>query len=87
MEIQTRTISQIGQALKRFRKSKKMTQVQVGKLSGLRQATISDLESGDTTSQLRTLEYVLAALNLELIVRAREESSIDDWAKVFADDE
>lgn len=83
MEVRARTADQLGHAIKRFRQSKELSQVETGKRSGLRQATISNLESGDVASQLKTLEAVLAALDLELIVQEREKETANSWREVF----
>ncbi len=71
MEQLVRTIDQIGNAVRRRRKSLKLTQHQLCEMSGLRQATISSLEAGDSGARLKTLLDVLSALDLELVVRER----------------
>jgi HTH-type transcriptional regulator / antitoxin HipB len=71
LEQLARNASQIGNALRRRRRFLKLTQNQVGDRSGLRQGTISLLETGDSDARLSTLTSMLAALNLELIVRDR----------------
>jgi HTH-type transcriptional regulator/antitoxin HipB len=71
LEQLARNASQIGNALRRRRRLLKLTQNQLGKRTGLRQATISMLEAGDSDAKLSTLTSMLAALNLELIVRDR----------------
>jgi HTH-type transcriptional regulator/antitoxin HipB len=71
MEQLVRSIDQIGNAVRRRRKLAKLSQNQLCERSGLRQATISDLEAGDSNARLSTLMIVLAALDLELVVRDR----------------
>jgi len=66
-----RTPDQLGAAIRRQRKLKSLTQAQLGEKTHLRQATISALENGEAGIQLKTLTDVLAALNLELVVRER----------------
>lgn len=66
-----RTPHQLGATIRRQRKLKSLTQAQLGEKSRLRQATISALESGEGGIQLKTITDVLAALNLELVVRQR----------------
>jgi HTH-type transcriptional regulator/antitoxin HipB len=74
-----RSIDQIGTAVRRCRKLAKLSQEQVSELTGIRQATISSLESGDHNARLKTLLDVLTALNLELVVRARTKGpNIED---------
>ena len=71
MEQLVRSIDQIGNAVRRRRKLAKLSQDQLCERTGLRQATISSLEVGDRNAQLNTLLVVLAALDLELVVRDR----------------
>jgi HTH-type transcriptional regulator/antitoxin HipB len=68
-----RNASQIGNALRRHRRLLRLTQTQLGERSGLRQATISLLEAGDSDARLSTLTTMLAVLNLELLVRDRTQ--------------
>jgi HTH-type transcriptional regulator/antitoxin HipB len=72
-----RTPDQVGAAIRRQRKLNSLTQAQLGEKTHLRQATISALESGEGGVQLKTLTDVLAALNLELVVRERTASTHD----------
>lgn len=72
-----RTPTQIGATIRRQRKLKDLTQTQLGEKTKLRQATISQLESGEGGIQLKTLTDVLAALNLELVIQERSASSQD----------
>jgi HTH-type transcriptional regulator/antitoxin HipB len=71
MEIHARTPQQIGDALKRFRKLRNLTQRQITEQVGLRQATISSVESGDGGTQLKTLTEILKSMDLELVIRDR----------------
>ena len=66
-----RTAAQFGAAVRRCRRDLKLTQTALGSRTSLRQATISSLESGKPGTELRTLVDVLAALDLELVIRAR----------------
>jgi HTH-type transcriptional regulator/antitoxin HipB len=67
-----RTPQQIGAAMRRHRRALHFSQTQLGTKTGLRQATISALESGDT--QLRTLMDVMTALGLEMVIRERSKA-------------
>ena len=71
MEQLARSIDQTGNAVRRRRKLLKLSQTQLCERTGLRQATISELEAGDSNARLSTLFAVLAALDLELVVRDR----------------
>ena len=81
MEIHARTPQQVGEALKRFRKLQKLTQREISEQIGLRQATISSVESGDAGTQLKTLTEILKALELELVIKERskdDQSALED---------
>ena len=78
-----RTSKQIGEAIRRRRKSLHLTQTDLGDRAKLRQATISDLESGEPGTQLRTLIDVLATLELELVIRPRSKASPSDIEAAF----
>ena len=75
MEQATRTQAQLGAFLRRTRKAANLTQAQLGDLIQKRQATISNLESAEGGATLETLFSVLAALDLELVVRPRRKST------------
>lgn len=78
-----RTPKQIGEIVRRRRQALKQTQVQMGKQVRLRQATISKLETGELGTRLSTLFDVLAALDLELVIRSRTKSSPHDIEENF----
>lgn len=71
----TRTQGQLGAYLRRVRKAKGLTQAELGEQIRKRQATVSNLESPEGGATLETLFAVLAALDLELVVRPRTKSS------------
>ena len=83
MEHMARTPSQIGNALRYERNAKKLTQSQVGERYSLRQSTVSGLESGLPGAKLQTLCDVLAALDLELVIRERTKSTNYEFADIF----
>jgi HTH-type transcriptional regulator/antitoxin HipB len=77
-----RTATQVGAALRRARRAKSLTQTEVGNKTRMRQATISRLETGEADTQVSTLLDVLAALDLEIVIRERSKASakdIEDW--------
>lgn len=78
-----RTPRQIGEAIRRRRKALHLTQQGLGDRAKLRQATVSDLETGEPRTQLRTLLDVLSALELELVIRPRTKASPKDIEAVF----
>ncbi len=69
-----RTAEQIGVAVRRHRRALGWSQNELGSKAGLRQATISTLESGEPGTRLRTLVNVMAALEIELVVQDRSEA-------------
>ena len=74
MEQIARTSRQIGAAIRRRRRRLRLRQGDVGARTNLRQATISALENGEPGTQLRTLINVMAALDLEMVVRERTKA-------------
>ena len=80
MEQIARTSRQIGAAIRRRRRRLGLRQGDVGAKTNLRQATVSALESGEPGTQLRTLISVMAALDLEMVLRERTkaEKTIED---------
>ena len=82
MDQTARTAQQLGATLRRYRKKNGLTQGDLGALINKRQATLSNLESGDGGT-LETLLAVLAALDLELVVRPRGKASATDLRDIF----
>lgn len=74
-----RSESELGRALQRARKLNDLTQVNLAERVRIKQATISSLENGNPGTTLRTLMLVLAAMDLELVLRARSTSNDIDW--------
>jgi HTH-type transcriptional regulator/antitoxin HipB len=75
MDTIARTPQQLGAAIKRHRRQKKLTQAGLGDEMHARQATVSKLEAGEPATQLRILMDALAALDLELVLRPRTKVS------------
>jgi len=75
-----RSPKQIGSVLRRHRETKKMTQGELAGLAGVRQATVSEVETGQEGTKLATLLNILAALDLEIMisVRTRDNQDIED---------
>lgn len=69
-----RTVKQIGVAVRRHRRALGWSQSDLGSKAGLRQATISTLESGEPGTRLRTLVNVMAALELEMVIQDRSKA-------------
>ncbi len=69
-----RTVEQIGVAVRRRRRALGLSQSRLGSMAGLRQATISALESGNPGTRLSTLTDVMAALELEAVIQERSKT-------------
>jgi HTH-type transcriptional regulator/antitoxin HipB len=79
----TRTPKQLGTVLQRFRKVTGLSQESLATRIHLRQATISALENSATNARLGTLFDMLAALDLELVVRPRTKGSTKEIEGIF----
>lgn len=67
-----RSPEQLGNAIRRARKKRGMSQSELGHKAGLRQETISLIENGNPAAKLETILAVLAALDLEFQVSERQ---------------
>lgn len=63
----------LGIAIQRQRKAKKLNQQDAGKAFKLKQATVSSIEGGALGTRVDTLFRLLAALDLEMIIRSKDE--------------
>lgn len=70
-----RTPKQIGTIIRRNRKRLGLSQHELGERVGLRQETISLLETGNPATRLDTMLAVLAALDLEYQIATRSRGS------------
>ena len=64
-----RSPEQIGAAIREARTRSGLSQAELGRRAGLRQSTISQIETGHGPAKLDTIFAVLTALELELVVR------------------
>lgn len=78
-----RNPKQIGNIIRRARKKLSLSQGALGDQVGLRQATISQIETGNPAVRLDTLLALLAALDLELQVAPRTRQSPGDALDMF----
>ena len=69
---------QIGEAIRRGRERAGHSQAELGRLAGLRQATISQIENGKMATRIETVCRALAALGLELVIRDRSQWTPQD---------
>jgi HTH-type transcriptional regulator/antitoxin HipB len=74
---------QIGNAIRRARKSRGWSQTQLGQKANLRQETISLIESGNPATRLDTILAVLATLDLELQVGPRSGGDPAAFEDIF----
>jgi HTH-type transcriptional regulator/antitoxin HipB len=79
----TRTPKQLGQLVRRRRKELGLSQEAVGSRISLRQSTLSALETSAADSRLGTVLDVLAALDLELVIRPRTKGSAREIEELF----
>ncbi len=78
-----RTPRQLGAVVRRARKRRGLSQAQLGEAAGLRQETISLIETGNPATRLETILAVLAALDLEVRIAPRIKLSSSDMADIF----
>ncbi|GHE04002.1 XRE family transcriptional regulator [Defluviimonas sp. 20V17] len=78
-----RTSRQIGTIIQRTRKQRGWTQAQLAERAGLRQETISIIESGEKPSKLPSILAVLAALDLEFTIGPRAKGTASDIEELF----
>lgn len=83
MNQSARTSKQIGAIIRRARRNAGLTQADLGKKIGLRQATISKLENGGAATQLGTLLDALTALWLEIIIDKRGKAGHAKLEEIF----
>lgn len=70
----------LGHAIRQARRGKKnLTQADLATRSGVWQETISKVEAGRGGTKLDTILALLAALELELLVRTRSKGSASDF--------
>lgn len=78
-----RTPKQLGNTIRRTRKRLGLSQAELGARCGLRQETISLIETGNPAARLETLLAVLAALDLEFRVAPRTKTTAADFDNIF----
>ena len=78
-----RTPKQIGNLVRRARKKFGWSQTVMGEKTGLRQETISFIETGNTATKIETILTVLAALDLEFRISPRSKSQASEIEELF----
>ena len=74
---------QVGNLVRRARKKQGLSQSQLGDTAGLRQETISLIETGQPAAKLQTILGILAALDLELRIVPRSKGQAADIEEIF----
>ena len=74
---------QIGNLIRRIRKKQELSQTQLGEKTGLRQETISLIETGNPSATMETILSVLAALDLEFRIVPRSKGRDTDIEEIF----
>lgn len=69
---------QLGNLIRRVRKKLGLSQTDLGTRTGLRQATISSIETGNPSTKLETILAILAALDLEFQIKPRSKGWSED---------
>lgn len=65
----------LGQFFQRVRKAKKLTQASAGDAFRIDQTTVSSIEQGAAGTRIDTIFRMLAALDLEMIIQDKANSS------------
>ncbi|MFG6635951.1 helix-turn-helix domain-containing protein [Sulfitobacter sp. 1A12126] len=73
----------LGHAIRQARREKNLTQADLAMRSGVWQETISKVEAGRGGTKLDTILALLAALDLELLVRTRSKGTASDFDNIF----
>lgn len=74
-EFVIRTPRQLGPVLQGYRKGRPLTQAEVGRTTGLPQSEVSRLELDASGASLSRVFKLLAALDLELVIRSRGKNT------------
>lgn len=83
MKLLARSPRGIGHAIRRTRRLKRLSQQDLSSRSGVRQETISRIETNTGGAKLATVFNLLAALDLELIVDERSKGKLADLEDIF----
>lgn len=75
-----RNTRDLGEGIRQARRERGLTQAELAEWAGVRQALISDLETGNTQARLDTILTVLSALELDLMLAARHRDDFDPAA-------
>lgn len=79
-----RSPKQFGELIRQARKKRNMSQSDLAHKIGVRQGTISMIESGNSATKLSTLLDILAAFDLEVSVTNRLTGHASDIEDIFS---
>ena len=81
MEQIARSPKTLGHVIKRQRKLKNLTQSEVGNTFNIMQYTLSNVEQGAPKTRIDTIFKLLAALDLEMVIRPKSKTTLtdEDW--------
>ena len=83
MNEMARNARQLGAVIQRARKQRGWSQGQLAERAGIRQSTVSLIETDDTSARAETIFAILAALDLEMRVVPRSKGAATDLADIF----
>ena len=83
MEQVIRSPKQAGDALRRQRNARGLNQTGLAGLAGLRQESVSKIETGNPGTRFESIFALLAALDLEFVVRKRTTDSAKKIEDIF----
>lgn len=83
MNEMARNTRQLGAVIQRARKQRGWSQGQLAERAGIRQSTVSLIETDDTSARAETIFAILAALDLEMRVVPRSKGAATDLADIF----
>lgn len=78
-----RTPKDIGNALRKARKARKLTQGELATQAGIWQRTVSTIETSANGAKLDTIFDLLAALDLEIHIVPRSKAKPGDLEDIF----
>jgi HTH-type transcriptional regulator / antitoxin HipB len=83
MNTVARNPKQIGNIVRRVRKYLALNQAQLGQKAGVRQGTVSLIETGSADIKIETLLAVLAVLDLEIQIAPRNKNWNKDLESIL----
>ena len=77
MEKHIRNSNELGEAIRQVRVYKNLRQIDISKSASVRQALVSEIESGATSAKVDTVIRILAALDMDLSIVPRRKAEFD----------